>query len=134
MNTDQAYTNGFLKRAMEHGFNESEAIELLKQSGIADAPAYQTNPTLSEGLNNTKGNIRKLIQQPNAINPINVPLMTGSGGTPGPGIRGIPAMVKNLYSHINPSGETPTIKGMNQQSNKVLSNMADGLWNTPLNR
>ena len=54
MNTQkQAYIEGFVKRAAEYGFSENEAVKLLKQSGIADAPAYQTNPTLSEGLNNT---------------------------------------------------------------------------------
>jgi hypothetical protein len=134
MNTEQAYINGFVKRAAEYGFNEREAIKLLKQSGIADAPAYQANPTLSEGLHNAVGNIRKAVQQPNSINPINASLMTGSGGTPSPGIGGIPTMAKNLYSHLNPSGGTPTIQGINQQSNKVLSNMAEGLWNTPVNK
>jgi hypothetical protein len=37
MNTQQqAYINGFVKRASEYGLNQNEAIELLKQS--ADAP------------------------------------------------------------------------------------------------
>lgn len=30
MNTQQAYIEGFVKRAMEHGFSESVAVELLK--------------------------------------------------------------------------------------------------------
>jgi len=34
MSTEQAYTNGFIKRAAEYGFNESEAQRLLKQSAI----------------------------------------------------------------------------------------------------
>ena len=32
MNTQQAYINGFVKRAAEYGFNESEAIAFLKQA------------------------------------------------------------------------------------------------------
>lgn len=30
MNTQQAYLEGFIKRAAEYGFNENEAVELLK--------------------------------------------------------------------------------------------------------
>lgn len=33
MNTEQAYIEGFVKRASEYGFSEHEAIELLKQAG-----------------------------------------------------------------------------------------------------
>lgn len=32
MNTRQAYINGFVKRAMEHGFSEAEAMDILKQA------------------------------------------------------------------------------------------------------
>lgn len=35
MNTqEQAYINGFVKRAMEYGFSEREAVEILKQSAL----------------------------------------------------------------------------------------------------
>lgn len=32
MNTEQAYIEGFVKRAFEYGFNENEAIEMLKEA------------------------------------------------------------------------------------------------------
>ena len=38
MNTQQAYINGFMKRASEYGYNENEAIYILKLSTAADAP------------------------------------------------------------------------------------------------
>jgi len=38
MNTEQAYINGFVKRANEYGFSYSEAIVMLKQATAADAP------------------------------------------------------------------------------------------------
>lgn len=34
MTTEQAYINGFVKRASEYGFSAQEAIELLKTSGV----------------------------------------------------------------------------------------------------
>lgn len=34
MNNQEAYINGFVKRAAEHGYSADEAINLLKQSGI----------------------------------------------------------------------------------------------------
>ena len=47
MNTqEQAYTEGFVKRANEYGFSEAEAIELLKQSNLALSNA---NPAQSVG-------------------------------------------------------------------------------------
>ena len=51
MNTEQAYINGFVKRAGEYGLTSNQAIELLKQSGIADAPALATinKPTMFSG-------------------------------------------------------------------------------------
>jgi hypothetical protein len=39
MNTQQAYINGFVKRAVAHGFSEAEAFELLKSSVDQDAVA-----------------------------------------------------------------------------------------------
>lgn len=32
MTTEQAYIEGFVKRAAEYGFNENEAIEMLKEA------------------------------------------------------------------------------------------------------
>jgi len=34
MTNEQAYINGFVKRAAEYGFNENEAIALLKNAGM----------------------------------------------------------------------------------------------------
>ena len=36
MTTQQAYIEGFVKRANEYGFNQQEAISLLKESGFLD--------------------------------------------------------------------------------------------------
>lgn len=36
MNTQQAFVNGFIKRASQYGYSEQEAIELLKNSGVVD--------------------------------------------------------------------------------------------------
>ena len=33
---EQAYINGFVKRAAEHGYSDVQAIELLKESGLGD--------------------------------------------------------------------------------------------------
>jgi len=145
MNTqEQAYINGFVKRASEYGFGYNEAVELLKSATAADAPALQNyTPTFEEGIHNVQGNLRNAISHPRQINPINMPMMTGPAGEPQQGLRGIPAMAKNLYSHMNPpvapglafapgaAGLGANLSGMNQQSNKVLTNMAEGLWNTP---
>jgi len=38
MNTQQAYINGFVKRAAEYGYNRQEALEIYKQATAADAP------------------------------------------------------------------------------------------------
>ena len=32
MNTEQAYIEGFVKRAMEYGFSQNESLELLKEA------------------------------------------------------------------------------------------------------
>jgi hypothetical protein len=41
MNTQQAYINGFVKRASEYGLTQNEAIELLKSAGPRLAPGVQ---------------------------------------------------------------------------------------------
>jgi len=49
MNTQQAYINGFIKRASEYGLNQYQAVELLKQATITDDPikdnSYLNRPT-----------------------------------------------------------------------------------------
>jgi len=47
MTTEQAYINGFVKRAAEYGFNESEAVQLYKKAFLGE-PAYKEVPELSE--------------------------------------------------------------------------------------
>jgi hypothetical protein len=45
MNTQQAYINGFVKRAAQYGFNQAQAFELLKQASpetLAMAPGAKT--------------------------------------------------------------------------------------------
>lgn len=42
MNTEQAFVEGFVKRASEYGYSESEAIQLLK---AANAPASVSMPS-----------------------------------------------------------------------------------------
>jgi hypothetical protein len=45
MNTQQqAYINGFVKRASEYGLNQYEAIELLKSSAFASSGGYELEP------------------------------------------------------------------------------------------
>jgi hypothetical protein len=43
----QAYIEGFTKRASEYGFTQNEAIELLKSSGIVDATPTDYNYIIS---------------------------------------------------------------------------------------
>ena len=131
---EQAYIEGFVKRASEYGFSQDEAISLLKSATAADAPALQVPPTFAQGLNNVKGNLLNALRNPNNINPVNAPIMTGSAGTPARGLQGIPAMAKNLYSHISPVEGRPTFKGMDSAGDKILNNMAEGLWTTPLSK
>lgn len=45
MNTQEAYINGFVKRASEYGYSEDQAVELLKQSGFyTKAQALNLSP------------------------------------------------------------------------------------------
>lgn len=45
MNTQQAYINGFVKRAEEHGFSHNEAVELLKSAApFASSGGYELLP------------------------------------------------------------------------------------------
>ncbi len=47
MTSEQAYINGFVKRAAEYGFNEDEALQLYKKAFLGE-PAYKEVPELSE--------------------------------------------------------------------------------------
>jgi hypothetical protein len=47
MNKEQAYIEGFVKRAAEYGFNEAEAVQLYKKAFLGE-PAYKEVPELSE--------------------------------------------------------------------------------------
>jgi hypothetical protein len=78
MNAEQAYIEGFVKRASEYGFNEIEAIELLKEANLAlgntgPAESYDAaDPTqpLHLALNNV--NPKQLTSAgSNIINPVN---------------------------------------------------------------
>ena len=40
---NQAYITGFVKRAIEYGFSESEAVQILKQSSEANDTVLQKN-------------------------------------------------------------------------------------------
>jgi len=44
MNTQQAYINGFVKRANEYGYSDNQAIELLKHAGLMDTMAAKLAP------------------------------------------------------------------------------------------
>jgi hypothetical protein len=47
---EQAYIEGFVKRAMEHGFNENEAVELLKEAARgAGAARLAASPGIAPG-------------------------------------------------------------------------------------
>lgn len=91
MNTQQqAYVNGFVKRAAEYGFNEAEATGLLKQSGALNQLAALSNSGLSHAAetaknlqnwrNSTAAGIKKL-RNPNEMakmrNIVNEAKLTG---------------------------------------------------------
>ena len=43
MTTEQAYINGFVKRANEHGFTDNEAVKILKQASPQSAASFMEN-------------------------------------------------------------------------------------------
>jgi hypothetical protein len=58
MNTvEQAYINGFVKRASEYGYNEQQAFELLKNAGykVKSRPAAPAPKGLKHPVNLGKG-------------------------------------------------------------------------------
>ena len=92
MNTQQAYITGFVKRASEYGFNENEALELLKEAAIntkAMERWFSKHPAISSGiLGGTLGAI--------------------PAGLAGAGIGGVTGLI-SPDKHINEeTGETET--------------------------
>ena len=72
MNTQQAYIEGFVKRAAQYGYKRGEAISLFKQAAMAKAPVPEVPQT--QPANISLGNINP--QQPintgsNIVNPTN---------------------------------------------------------------
>jgi len=134
MSKEQAYIQGFVKRAAQYGFNEAEAIELLKQSTVADAPAYQNyRPSISEGLRNVSGNLHNYIH--GKLSPLNIPLTTGSAGSTAKGLGIFPQGARNVMSHLAPEGVmNATPKTINRNADNMVQGMASGLWNTPVDR
>ena len=43
MNIQQAYTNGFIKKAMEYGLSKNQAISLLKKASPQSAASFMEN-------------------------------------------------------------------------------------------
>jgi len=112
----QAYIQGFVKRASEYGYSQEEAVNILKKATAADAPEYQKAPGLMQGLKNyasnvnpinvLKGAYKGIMGDPNAVDyPSGVPYMT-SGPVGEPGISGIPQRLSNasqyMLTHKNP--------------------------------
>jgi hypothetical protein len=54
MNTEQAYINGFVKRASEYGVNAYQAIALLKQANGTPVGAVQAPSMFSGALGKIK--------------------------------------------------------------------------------
>ena len=116
----QAYINGFVKRAAEYGFNEDKAVSILKRATAADAPQAQQDPSFLRGIKNLGINA---IRTPKALynglmgsdsafdHPASVPFVTG--GAVGPkGLAGIPGRLMNYGEHISRSKEQrPDITG-----------------------
>ena len=56
MTSEQAYVDGFVKRAAEYGFDETEAMNILKQA-VAEMPmASKTKAPPPRVPNSIKGN------------------------------------------------------------------------------
>ena len=116
MNTQQqqAYLEGFVKRASEYGYSEQQAINILKQATAADAPALQQAPSFMQGLKNLAANSNPMTQlagvyhglmgNDKALNyPIATPYMTG-GDVGTPGIKGIPHRLMNAMRYMGDHG------------------------------
>jgi hypothetical protein len=58
MTTEQAYIEGFVKRAAEYGFNDEEAFEILKEAAKKGAPKAEPGfkNDLKRWANNIKAN------------------------------------------------------------------------------
>ena len=121
MNTQQqAYIEGFVKRASEYGFSENEAVNILKEASVADAPQAQKDPSFFKGIRNFGVNALKapralyngLMGNDSAVeHPASVPFVTG--GSVGPkGLAGIPGRIMNYSQHLERTKEQrPDIAG-----------------------
>jgi len=90
MTTEQAYIEGFVKRASEYGFSRNEAIELLKSAGPVAAPhvndlgaALATKgsgggPTYSGGIETMPLKTRQALRLPAAPATMNPQQMAAS--------------------------------------------------------
>lgn len=68
---EQAYINGFVKRAAQYGFAEQEAINILKQA-MGEMPMAKKKPiakTPSKVPNSIKGNANDVANLPPPVKP-----------------------------------------------------------------
>jgi len=72
MNTEQAYINGFVKRASEYGYNQQEALEIYKQAmgeiSMANKKAPAKLPV--KVPNSIKGNANDVANMPPPVKPL----------------------------------------------------------------
>jgi hypothetical protein len=64
MTTEQAYVDGFVKRAAEYGFNESEAMNILKQAAAEMPMAGKAKAPAPKIPNSIKGNANDIANTP----------------------------------------------------------------------
>lgn len=67
---EQAYIEGFVKRASEYGFSESEAVEILKQAMGEMEMAKKTKIPVPRVPSGIKGNANDVINKPQPIKPL----------------------------------------------------------------
>ena len=115
MNTEQAYINGFVKKASEYGFDENQAAALLKQAGIKDF-AISAMRNLGAGV----------VKRPRAT-------MTGvgavSGGISGAGVGG---GIGALHGLINPGQEMNAETGKLEDKSRLMAMLTGGLKGTAI--
>lgn len=64
MTSEQAYVDGFVKRAAEYGFDETEAMNILKQA-MAEMPMASKGKTPPPKVpNSIKGNANDIANPP----------------------------------------------------------------------
>ena len=69
MTTDEAYVEGFVKRASEYGFSAAEAVEILKQA-MEMPMAGKVKPPAPKIPNSIKGNANDIANKPRPIVPL----------------------------------------------------------------